>query len=354
MEFIKDSIFQFILNLCVAIFFGLVSIWLARRRPVLALSYETLKIEQVNRTEQEIELIKKQMEVSLPATLPAGEYFIVTAKIVNFGKESIKLPSDTPLTIEFEKDTNVIGIGNLEKSYDPIEVTPKIDAMKAKLILPLLDPKESITFKMLLDRKVGYFPKDVYARIGGKKRIVKANNVKAARENKIFGFIILGLVALLWLLLFSPFGLQVYLNNEIIENYKLHITAMLFGGIVLILTSWEIRRMPPNDQLVPLSKWLSMTLKEFLVVIPFFILICLVGVGIFALFGIKGLAILLITFVFILMPLVFWYFVNYAIVESRKKRGKPFNPRQIVFLTGIFPVTIVIIGIYLIVSTLLN
>ncbi len=61
---------------------------------------------------------------------------------------------------------------------------PKIDAAKILLWTPLLKPKESIILKVLVSHDVDYRPY-VDVRIANKSRIMVANNVKLANEDKI-------------------------------------------------------------------------------------------------------------------------------------------------------------------------
>jgi hypothetical protein len=356
MEVIKDPTVDFIVATflsLVTIFLGLgailVPIWLAFRQPVqLFLSYgETVVPEKVVGTQRVIETIKAGMEVSSAYPVSAGEYYIHTAKIANLGKESIVLPEDTPLTIKFKKGTKVLGIGNFVRSDDSIKVTAKIDAEKALLILPQLDPKESITFRMLLDHNVNYIP-DVNARIiiHGKKRIVKANNVRYAREVKILGFLCLGLALVLCAALFSPF------HYSVVNQEQEVIIGLFACGICMICISWIARNTPPSQLLVEFS--FSSMLKNFIKVMPFFILLGLLAAGIILLFRFKGIQFLFGSYVFILFPLSLWFMFYTIVISFFKKRKKAYNAHLIALLTGILPLALVIYGIVTLVSILLH
>ena len=106
MDFLSNTEWQFIISASISIISIGIGIWLAFRRPVqLPITYETISVEPVDGSEDEVKEIVDKMRV--PSDDDTIKHLcFVTFKIWNSGRddESITLPDDSkPLTIAFER-----------------------------------------------------------------------------------------------------------------------------------------------------------------------------------------------------------------------------------------------------------
>lgn len=178
LNFLNNSVLQFIINLiCTFVVGFFIPIWLARRQPILLpITFETISVELVADID-EIKKIKEKMQISFDNEI-LKHPCLVTFKIHNSGRECIKLPEDSnPLLITFKKGVIVLGWDNLETVPSHVEVIPKLNREDFLLVVPILNPKESIKLRVLLNDYIDALPEEIDARIPAKKRIVIANNI---------------------------------------------------------------------------------------------------------------------------------------------------------------------------------
>lgn len=320
MDFLINTEWQFIVSTSISIISIGIGIWIAFRRPVqIPISYEAIAIELTDGSENEVkELIEKMQMLDDDRTIKYPCF--VTFKIWNSGRESITLSDDSkPLTIAFKRGERILDCQKLVSVPDDIELNYKFLFEKILLRIPLLDPKESITFRVLLTNYVNYFPA-IYVRVPGKKRIVRANNIRRSKEMKFVAIA----YAVISVYMFISFKLFSHNHNSTAELYIMFPIVLFFlSSILFYLMSWADRRMPPypNSFMLP-STWLYIYLIIFVLMVPVLIIIGVLAAIVYALFGPETLSSLYLLAIGLFTPIGLWNLLYIAATGWLRKRKK--------------------------------
>lgn len=346
--------FQFIISASISIISIGVGIWVAFRRPIqIPISYEAITVKPIEGSEDERKAILEEMKVPLSDGAIQGSC-LVTFKIWNSGRESITLLSDEakPLTIAFEEGTRILACQKLQTVPSHLEVTIKSDAEKVLLVLPLLDPKESITLRVLVTEYVDYFP-EIYVRVPGRKRIVRANNTRSATELKIAALAYFcAAIVLAYMFFFGPLFYGPPPLTSVI--YFSTLVALFFlVGIVFFLWSWIQRRMHPYPALLP-STLLLIFFKLFLRGLPVLAIIGVVAIILYAVFGKWGLGVLFFIILAFYIPFGLWVFFFDISIKWLRKRNKAYNARLVGIISAIPSVAFLAMWTYMFLEVLLH
>ena len=308
MGILSNSIFQFIITTSLTLLLGGISVWFAIRRPVqIPLTYETLVQQRVNPSNEEVRDLLAAIHIS-PDDSRVQYLSFVTFKLWNSGKESVTLTDDKPIYITFNRGATILACQEIETAPQDLEYTCQLEDEKILLAFPLLDPKDSTTFRILIPERVYDFP-DISIRVPGSKHIVRANNIRHSKELFILGIIFFCVTTYLfvstWSLSPSPFSAETW--------------AMFYGaGILFLITSWLVRSLPPDPSL---SERLWMTIKSIPLAIPIFTLFLLIDHW----FGKQGVIYFMTVFICIATPFIFGVILYTCITTLLKKIGIKYN-----------------------------
>ncbi len=334
MDFLSNPEWQFIISVSIGAGIGILSIvvaiLLARRSPQISLSYTATEIAFGDESENETKELLKKLGIIIDDKFLKYLCF-VTFRIWNSGRESVTLPDDTkPLTIAFNHGTEILSCEKQETVPDDLELTYKTNAEKLLLTFPLLDPQESMAFKVLLTHYVNYSPA-LYVRVPGKKRIIRANNIGMSKEMRITAIL-------------AVFGaVCMYFSNSFFHNavpkffFIGGIVAFLANGTLFFLISFINKRMAPypNALMLP-SKVLHTYWKDFLRSLPIWGLIFVIAASIYFLFGFRALDVIFVIIMFLFVAFIGWLMLYGIINWWLKKRKKEYNDLLIALLTA-FP-----------------
>ena len=149
MDILSNSTFQFIITSSLTLLLGGISVWLAMRRPVqIPLTYETLFQQRVDPSNEEVRDLLAAIHIS-PDDSRVQYLNFVTFKLWNSGKESVALTDDKPLYIAFKRGATILACQEIETAPQDLEYTCRLEDEKILLAFPLLDPKDSTTFRVL-------------------------------------------------------------------------------------------------------------------------------------------------------------------------------------------------------------
>jgi len=233
----------------------------------------------------------------------------VTFKLWNSGKESVTLLSDDkPVILSFPPGATILACEVIARTQD-LEYTLRLEDERILLSFPLLDANDVITIRVLLTGRIYDFP-DISVRVPGSKRIVRANNIQQSKELFITALLLLCITTYLfvstWSLSPYPFSVEIWV-------------VFYGGGILLLITSWLIRKSPPGFPQPSKGLW------EIIQAMPIAIPFCILGVLIYHWFGKQTFenVIDIICSLFIIFGL---WFIPYTLVTAYlKKKKKKYN-----------------------------
>lgn len=319
MTFLTNINWEFIITTGISILSIGIAIWSLREPAQLHISYEAIEIEPVEDVTKIKELMKASQSSSGNDTV--NNLYLLTFKIWNSGRKSIQLPDQSnPLVLLFEEGVKILNWDELQPTPSYVKVTPMIEEEKVMLVLPLLKPKESVSLRLLLNQYVNYFP-HIYARIPGKERIVRANNVESSKQLKIVAF----LCFVVGIFFFASFSSDLMGNNPMATFYFIgKIGELLAWSILFFLFSIAQRRLAPYPFILP-STYFSIFLKLFLRIIPVLIIMGILAGAIYALFGLRILALLFVMSYCLFGLLASWYMPYTLATYILRKRKKVYN-----------------------------
>jgi hypothetical protein len=165
-DFLRDPLWQFV-GVVVAIFAIIIPIWYYRR-PIKSLNYDVVVNNQLITSDVQKE-VNSKLRV-LYDNRDVMDLRLVVIKIFNSGNSPIT-PSDyeTPIGFNLGSEGNILEVSIL--NVQPSNIQPKMTYSNNRLLIDplLLNPKDSITIKVLLDKIAGNISAD--ARISGVKSI---------------------------------------------------------------------------------------------------------------------------------------------------------------------------------------
>lgn len=234
----------------------------------------------------------------------------VRFKLWNSGKESVTILSDDqPVILAFPPGATILACEEIAREPQDLEYNLRLEDERILLAFPLLDANDVITIRVLITGRIYDFP-DISVRVPGSKRIVRANNIQQSKELFITALLLLCMTTYLfvsmWSLSPSPFSVEIW---------------VLFygGGILLLITSWLIRKYPPGFPQPSKGLW------EIIQVMPIAIPICILGVLIYHWLGKQTFAIV-IGIVCSLFSIFGLWFIPYTLVTAYlKKKKKKYN-----------------------------
>lgn len=355
MNLLSSQVFEFIVATSIAVIACIVSImtlWISRRQAQLTIDYEAIAIEQVENTDEAIKDARGTMQVVVENDSVEAPC-LLTFKIWNSGSQSILLKDESnPLIIIFDKGHKVLGLTVIEKSQYYIEVAPKLEEEKVLLLLPVLEPGQSLTFQVLLSHYINYNPV-IYAQVTS-KRTVRANNRRSATELTVVGIIGLLMAGLFPLFMFYLFGSFSYGRSPDATIFFIIMNiGFLLMGIISLITGQMQRRMAPYP--FPLhSTVLGYYFKAFVRGLPFLIILGALAIPIYAVFGIKGVGFAYFALVFFTVPFSGWWSLYAIVTKQLQKRQKAYNAKFVGVLTGIPSLTCLTLEVILLVYLLLH
>ena len=149
-DILSNSIFQFIITTSLTLLLGGISVWLAIRRPVqIPLTYETLLRQCVDPSNEEVRDLLAAIYTS-PDDSRVQYLNFVTFKLWKSGKESVTLTDDKPLYIAFKRGATILACQEIETAPQELEYTCRLEDEKILLAFPLLGPKDSTLFRVLI------------------------------------------------------------------------------------------------------------------------------------------------------------------------------------------------------------
>ena len=316
-DLLSNASWQSAITISLSVISILISVWFSRRSIQLPITYEPLQCKLVDDSDEEVkEILKRRIARSYDKTTMKYLSFL-TFTILNSGSESITLLTNSePLTIVFRKGMKILDCRKINTTPDQIKFTIKLDAEKLLLNFPLLDPNESITLKILTTDYIDYFP-NIYARVPGKKRIVRASNIRHSKEMRIASIIFL----LYFIISYFTFDVHTY-NQSSNLFFQILLVWSAGSSILLFLMSWLDRRTSPHPSVPLLSTIASIFFQMFIRGLPFLIILGVLGTVIYIWFGLKILAILFLIFCGVLFSLDIgheFYLIVKKISQRRKK-----------------------------------
>lgn len=319
MELLSNSTFQFFIS----IILGCISIWLAvRRTDGLPLAYETISQEPINSSDAEVKRLLTNLHIPLEDTMVKNLRFI-TFKLWNSGKEPVTLDDEKkPLMITFNR-IPILACQQIEPYPDDLEYNCHLDRGKLLLLLPRLEPRESLTVRILVPTYLYNFP-EIRVRGHAPKRIMKANNIRRSTEMLIIGILYLCVA------MYMFFSLKSQSPTPIQGLLWFFIAA----GLFFFGKSWADRKMPPSQHMLP-SMWALFFLFLFIYMLPVLIPIGITALLIYLWFGKEVLSLLYLISMILYVPFCVWYLGYGSIIGWLKKKQKKYNVFLIGFLTGI-------------------
>lgn len=317
MGLLSNTVFEFVISISVSIILGTIGIWLAWRRPVqIPLLYETLSFDRVNPSNNEAKRILAKRHKALNDPKMQLLTF-VTFKLSNMGKEAISLNDVTkPLTLAFKNDATILLCEKVETVPADLEYKSRIEGAKILLTLPLLEQKESLTLRLLITGYIDYFP-GITIRVGLRKRIVRANNVRFSKEVLVVGIVSFCMATFTAFASASP-------PQSPFQNV---VWAVIWGYYTIALAcffeSWEARTSLPTPQRMLPSAYVSFFFKGLISSLPILIPFAILSVVVIHWLGIRAFGLMLMIILFNSGPLLWWYlFYKLVVTLLRKKKIK--------------------------------
>ncbi len=326
MDIFSNSTLQFIITsgfALIAILISTISLWLGVRRQIeIPFLYETLAQEMLNPSHEDVKAILAKLHI-VPENKHLQFLTLITFKLSNSGKIPITLADATkPVIIAFRRRT-ILDCQEIGKDPEELDYTYRLDGDKILLVLPLLKPKESVTFQVLVTGYVFGFP-DIDVRVPQKARFVKANNIRRSREMLILG--IFYLCAAIYL----------FVAGRSIPSFIFQggIWLFLLAGLCFTLVSWSDRRSPPYHHMLPSYHLLALAIT-FIVALPVLIPLALLALFVYHQFGTQALGNMYLITMIIFTIFGLWGMVYEGIKKLLTWRKKTYNRVLIGLLAGI-------------------
>lgn len=334
MGLLSNPVFEFVINIILVS----ISIWIAwHRPPQISISYETFLPEYVNYSNEDVKRILAKRRKA-PNDPRMQLLTFVTLKLSNKGKEPISLNDVTkPLTIAFNRDATILSCERVETPED-FEYKSQIEKEKVLLTFPSLEEKESLTLRILITGHIDYSP-SISLRVGLRKRIVRANNVRFSKEMLVIG------IACLCLATLSIFAI----GGPPQSPFQNVVWNMIYGyyviGLACFLISWETRKSLPTRHILP-SEYISIFFKMFIRVLPFLISFGVLSIAVFHWFGRLAFAWMFLNVVFVAIPLIAWDIFYKVVIKWLQKKKRKYNAVLIGLLVGIPFIVLYIMFVY--------
>jgi hypothetical protein len=279
--------------------------------------YETLSFEYVNPSNKEVKRILAKHRKA-PDDPKMHILTFVTFRLSNMGKEAISINDITkPLTITFKSEATILSCEKVETVSQDLEYKSRIEGEKILLTFPLLEQKESLTLRLLITGYIDYFP-GITIRVGLRKRIVRANNVRFSKEMLVVGIVSFCLAAFMAFASGSP-------PQSPFQNVQNIYWDTVYGysvmGLACFLESWEARKLLPTPKRILPSAYLSLFFKELISLLPILIPFAILSVVVIHWLGIRAYGLTLIIIIFNLGPLLWWYLL-YKLVSTWLQKCK--------------------------------
>ena len=338
---LHDPTWQFIIttstSIVICIITSGINIWLTLKKSKLSIAYQIFVPESVQNAEK-IKAIKKRMQIPLDDKTSISPYQF-TFKVWNNGKDRVRLPNPTPLECIFRQGVEILDKDDKpECNPDHLQVILNVekDKRKVRLAIPALEPKQSITVRLVLNDYITDF--QAVRTDKDEVKPVKINNLQSARQYKIAGIITACFGIFCMVFLYSFF------NGTFAD--KLYDSVVMGGGyfllgISLLSTSYFEKRYPPHHNPLLFDR-IKSRLKEFLSVLPAVIAASIIGAAIYFFFGDRGIRICAGIFAFIAFPALVWM-GSYGLAKWILKKVKvSYTPIVIIIVTGVIPVIILV------------
>jgi hypothetical protein len=320
LDILGNSIFQFIITTSLTLLLGGISVWLAMRRPVqIPLTYEETQVQKrVDPSNEEVTDLLAAIYIS-PDDRRVQYLNFVTFKLWNSGKESVTLTDEKPLSIAFKGGATILACQEIETSPQDLEYSWRLEDEKLLLAFPLLDPKDSATFRVLITGGIHDFP-DISVRVPGRKRIVRANNIQQSKEMSIIATLVLCLTTYSFV---STWALSP-------SSVSVETMIVFYGeGMCFLVASWLIRRSQPGRYFP--SELLWGLIKALPLLIPLGILAALIEHWL----GRQTLFNLLIIIMCLFITFSLWLLPYACITRLLEKKKTKYNPVLIGVLASI-------------------
>lgn len=323
MNLLSNSTIQFVISISLNIILGGINLWLTvRRTDGLPLAYETISQEPINPSDAEVKQLLTNLHISFDDTRIQHLRFI-TFKLWHSGKKPVTLDDEKkPLIIAFE-GTAILACQQVEPFPEDLEYSCHLDGGKLLLVLPQLEPKESLTVRILVPIYLYDFP-DIRVRGRAPKRIMKANNVRRSREMLIIGIFYL----------FATTYMFFALKSKPPSPIQGQLWLFLVAGLLFFGISWADRKMPPSEHMLP-SEWFLLFFMITIRMLPVLIPIGIVAFMVYHWFGIRVLTLLYLISMMLFVPFAMWYLGFSSIIGWLKKKQKKYNAVLIGILTSI-------------------
>jgi hypothetical protein len=335
MGLLSNPAFEFVINIILIS----ISIWIAwRRPPQISISYETFPFDYVDSSNEDVKrILAKRRKASDDPRMQLLTF--VTFKLSNMGKEAISLNDVAkPLTIAFNRDATILSCEKVETIPEDLEYKSPIKGEKVLLTFPLLEPKDSLTLRLLITGYIDYFP-GITIRVGLRKRIVRANNVRFSKELLVMGIVCLCLATFMASASASP--PQLPLQNVVWD--------MIYGyyviGLGCLVVSRLERRALPTRHILP-SAFISNFFKMFIRVLPFLISFGLLSIAVFHWFGRLAFAWMFLIVVFVAIPLGAWDIFYKVVIKWLQKKKRKYNAVLIGLLVSIPFIALYLMFVY--------
>lgn len=319
MGILGNSTFQFIITSSLTLILGGISVWLSVRRNVqIPLTYETLFEKRVYPSDEEIKMLLETIHISSDDSRVQYLNFIIF-KLWNSGKESVTFTEDKPLSIAFKRGATILACEEIETVPQDLDYTCRLEDEKILLAFPLLDTKETIVLRVLIPGYIYGFP-EINVRVPGRKRIVRANNIRWSKEMLMIGlFVLCGAIYL-------------FVSSRLPSSFPGPGVLCLFFGteILCLVISWADRRLPPNHSMPP-SYFLLSLVRGLPRLIPFGIL----AVLIYLWFGGQILVDAYLIFICLFTIIALWWMVYKGVTLLLKKMKIKYSTVLVGVLAGI-------------------
>lgn len=205
LEILRDSIWQFIGAILALM--AIILVWMQRQRK--ALSYNIISNTSLVDIKEEI---KGKLEVFFDGK-PVENIYLIIIKFINTGNLPIKsVDYESPINMNFGKDARVLASEIIETDPDSLEASVNIEGTKVLLMPILLNQKDSITIKVLVNQFDNQIT--IGGRIIGVKKILKFTERKYASFfiGNIIGCIIVLIIFILVKYLEDAFSVALALS----------------------------------------------------------------------------------------------------------------------------------------------